>query len=731
VRTELRPLDVTVRPGALTVIEVEVGNTADVIDGVTARVEGIDPSWVHLPTPVLSLFPDSTGVLPVHVRFPPTTVVGDYLVVITVESTIDATRRSTHDLWLHVDPVEAASLRLRPSVVTAGSSGRFGAIVANEGNVQIDFTMSALDETRVLDTSVQPLTLTVPPGTEAVAEITVSGKRPWFGQPLARTVQVAADTPTLQLRALATFNQKPRIPRGLLTLLTLAGIIALWSFIFLFGVGLLRGQDDPAKAVAANFNEGGVQDVPLEAIGGAAAGKVTAASTGNGLALITVEAYRITSQGDYEMTASAGTADDGTYALAGLLPGRYKLRYTAAGFDELWYPAGAASAMGEEVEVEPRDEVDALDVAMTGQPGRVSGSIDLPESAVPGAPVTVTIQEVPQPPSDPNAPVPPPPAPIQQVTTDGQIAFDGLRTPGTYRFTIEAEGFAPQQFTQVLDGGADTVLNTVKLGAATGSLSGTVRGSDGLPLGNVEVTVTSGDIEKQATTPTSGNVGTYVIDGLDTPRTYVITFSREGFSGQTIALDLPAGAARTGVDAVLTGGTGTVTGEVTGPDGLPLGGVQVVVSAGDFSAQTATLTTGGAGAGAGSYTVADVPTPGMYTVTFSLDGYQPETRQVGFITPTTVTGVSVQLRRADAAITGTVSGGGRPLAGATVELTDGETTRNTATAATPAGGYVFANVPPGSYTLTVSAPGFQRSIVLLVANPGDTVVRDVTLAAGG
>ena len=33
-RTELRPLDVAVRPGGLTVIEVEVGNTADVIDGV-------------------------------------------------------------------------------------------------------------------------------------------------------------------------------------------------------------------------------------------------------------------------------------------------------------------------------------------------------------------------------------------------------------------------------------------------------------------------------------------------------------------------------------------------------------------------------------------------------------------------------------------------------------------------------------------------------------------------
>ena len=729
-RTELRPLDVAVQPGGLTVIEIEVGNTADVIDGVTARVEGIDPSWVYLPQPVLSLFPDSTGVLPVHVRFPKTTVVGDYLVVITVESTIDATRRSTHDLWLHVDPVEAASLRLRPSAVTAGSRGMFGAIVANEGNVAIDFTMSALDETRVLDTSVQPLTLTVPPGSEGVAEVVVSRNRPWFGQPQSRAVQIAATTPTLQLQAVGTFTQKPRIPRGVLTALLLAGIIALWAFIFLVGVDLIRGQGEPHKVAAADINRGGAQDVPLEAIAGSALGKVTAASTGNGLARITVEAYRMRSQGEPEMTASAGTADDGTYTLAGLLPGDYKLRFSAEGFDERWYPDAATADAGEVVEVRPTREVKDLDVALVGLPGRLTGSVDLPEAAAPGTPMTVTLQEVPQPPSDPAAPVPPPPPPVSQQTTDGQISFDGLVTPATYRITIEAEGFAPQQFTQVLGGGSDTVLNTVRLGAATGSIAGTVRDPGGAPLGNVLVHVTSGDIVRDATTPTSGNVGTFLIDGLETPRTYVVTFTREGFSDQTIALDLAAGAARTGVDGVLTGGTGTITGTVTGPDGAPLGGVDVVVSAGEFSAEAATLTTGGGGAGVGSYAVSDIPTPGVYTVTFSLEGYLSETRQVGFITPTTVPDVSVQLRRADASIRGTVTGGGAAIAGATVELSDGKTTRKTTTASNPNGGYVFNGVAPGSYTLTVTAPNFRRTVVLVSANAGDAITRDIDLPAG-
>ena len=177
---------------------------------------------------------------------------------------------------------------------------------------------------------------------------------------------------------MATFNQRPRIPRGLLTLAILAGIVALWASVFLFGVGLLRQGNDPAKAVAANFNSGGVQDVPLAAVAGSALGKVTAQSTGEGLALITVEAYRVRSDGQTELSGSAGTAEDGTYTLASLLPGTYKLRFTAEGYDELWYPAAATEAEAGEIELAPTGEVDGIDVTMVGKPGAVVGTVELP-----------------------------------------------------------------------------------------------------------------------------------------------------------------------------------------------------------------------------------------------------------------------------------------------------------------------------------------------------------------
>jgi hypothetical protein len=738
VRTELRPLELPVTPGEVTVIEIEVANTSDVIDGITARVEGLDPSWVHLPLPVLSLFPDSTGVLPVHVRFPPTTVVGDYLVVVHIESTIDPTRSSTHDLWLHVDPVEAATLQLRPSVMTKGKSATFAAIVTNSGNVSTDFTMIALDETRVLDCVTEPLTLTVPPSAEASAQVRVRGPRPWFGQPTPRTVLVTAESQMVKLRELATFNQKPRIPRGLLTLALLAGIVALWATIFLVGADLLRQDPAPTKSVAPNFNEGGVQSVPVAAVAGSVLGKVTAETTGEGVARITVEAHRVLPGRTTEVTGSAATAEDGTYALASLLPGTYKLRFAAEGFDELWYPAAASAAGAGEISLDPQGAVEDLNVTLVGKPGALLGTVLLPDSAEPGQTVTVTLTQLVEE-ADSAAPAPadgaaePEPArrprPIRQETT-GEVAFQDLVTPATYRIRVEAAGFAPQIFEETLAGGETRVLNTVRLGAAAGSITGTVLSSTGAPLGNVEVTAKSGEFEKKATTPTAGNVGQFVLDGLETPRTYVLTFTRRGFSSETVALDLRAGENRTGVEARLTGGTGTVSGDVTDANGNPLGGVEVTVTRGQFLATTATLTTTGPGAGVGSYRVADLPTPGIYAVTFSAAGFVNETRQVTFLAPGEQPGISVSLRPSTATIGGTVRGPGGGLAGVTVELSDGTTTRTTVTASAPRGGYTFTAVAPGSYTLTFRGIDVNTRIVLVRAAAGEAVIQDVELTAG-
>jgi hypothetical protein len=311
------------------------------------------------------------------------------------------------------------------------------------------------------------------------------------------------------------------------------------------------------------------------------------------------------------------------------------------------------------------------------------------------------------------------------VQTTGDLRVSGLATPATYHVTVAAVGFSTQEFDETLAGGQTKVLNTVRLGAADGSVSGLVTDASGAPLGDVAIVVRSGQFEKETTTPTAGNVGAFTVDGLETPRTYVVTFTKAGFSSKTVALDLLAGEGRGGVNAQLIGGTGVVTGTVSGVDGKPLGGVTVTVARGEFTAGTATLTTGTPGV----FTVTDIPTPGTYTVTFSLIGFLDETRQVVFTTPGAQPGVDVTMRPSDATVSGTVTSGGAGLGEASIELSDGKNVRTTVTATSPAGSFTFGNVVAGTYTLKVSRTNFQTRVVLVRVRAGDAIVETIDLPA--
>ncbi len=721
-RTSLDTQRLVVRPGTPATLEIDVVNTTDVIDGVTAAVYGIDAAWVRLATPVVTLFPQSVGRLTLTFDVPTACPAGDSMVLVRVLSTVDPERQEEHDVWLTVEPVEAATLELRPSLVNGGSEAEIRAVVTNVGNVATEFAVSAVEPTRVVECHTSPPTVLIPPGEAHEVLVYARGQRPWFGHSAARSLEVTAVSPTITLTESARFNQRPRIPRGVVTALILAAIVALWATIFLFVIDMLRSDPAAAKAVPANWNEGGARDVSLVDIAGTMTGQVTAASTGDGLARVTVEAHRVVRAADgsetTELTGSAATADDGTYTLGALLPGTYRLRFSADGFDPVWYPA----AEGDTVKIAPRDEIADLDVTLTGQPGALSGRIAAPEGADPSAPATLTLTLVPENPEDA---VPPPVV----IETTGDFTIPDLVTPATYRMRIERPGFDPEEFEIELGGGKSTVVDTAQLAAADGSIAGVVVDGAGEPLGGVTVTLRSGAEERTVATPTTGNVGSFVLDGLETPRTYVLTFELDGYSGATIALDLAGGEERTGLRATLVGGLGTVRGTVTDASGQPLGGVTVTVARNDFTASTSTLTSGSGPNGAGAYTISELPVPGIYTVTFSREGFISETRRVAFVAAGEQTGIDAVLRSATGVVRGAVTVDGVGRAGLVVELSDGGTQRRTQTASAPAGAFEFIGIQPGSYTLTISGIGVQQRVVVVDVSAGAVTTRDVAVGA--
>ncbi len=726
-RTELGVTHLSVDPGSPARIEIEVTNVSEVIDGVTAIVDGIDQTWIRFDSPVVSLFPGVTTTIGFTIDLPPTCPAGDYLVVVRVVSTIDPERQTVHDFWISVAAVVGFGLELRPRVITAGSSAAIEATIVNEGNVDAPVFVTAIDRTREADCVVEPPEVVVPEGGEARVGIQMRGPRPWFGQAPIRTIVVTAIHDDVEVEELATFTQKPRIARGVVTALILAGIVALWATIFLLVVAALGSGDDPAKATATDFNTGGAANVALAAIAGTTEGQVFASTTGEGIPRITVEAFRVRQTGELLASGSAATDDDGAYSLSSLIPGTYVLRFSAEGYDDIWYPSGASAEEAAAIPVGPTETVSGLDVVLTGEPGAFVGAITVPETvqAAPTLTVTATLLDGDgDPDADGDAA-----GDVATFTqqTEADIRLEGLPTPGTYRIRVEGADFEPQVFEESLEGGEVKVLNTVRMGAALGSISGVAVDADGQPLGNVVVTVSGGDVEREVTTPTSGNVGQFQVIGLETPNTYVLTFELDGYSGQTIALDVLAGEDRTGITALLIGGLGSVSGTVRDTDGNPLGDVDVAVAGNEFEASTTTLTAGDDGGGVGSYSISGIPVPGVYTLTFDADGFVAETLEVGFLAAGPAPPTDVVLRSDVGEISGTVSGGGIPLGDVRVELSDGVAVRSTSTATAPAGAFRFDTVVPGTYTLRVEAEGFAERVVLVRVAEGEAIGRDIDL----
>ena len=725
-RTAVATSHLRVTPGKPVLLDVDVTNTSDIIDGVTATIQGLDPSWVSLVVPVISLFPETSSTLSLRIELPTNCLAGEYLVSVCVVSIIDPGRFSEHEFWLSVEPLLAASVVLHPQVVIGGSHAVFQAAVANEGNITADLVINTLDESRLVNCVAYPATISVPAGETHSVEIHVDGKRPWFGQPVSHSIGIDVSGGDLSLPALATFTQKPRIPRGALTILILVLIVALWATIFLVVISALRDDAAPTKSVATDFNNGGSDNVDLAAVAVTMSGQVTAKSTGAPLPLITVEALRVKPSGDEEPSGSAGTDDDGAFELEALLPGTYKLRFTADGFDELWYPAAADSGSAEILSVNPSAPAEDLNVVLVGKPGSAIGQIVAPENRGSAADITLTVTQVLD---DPIEGAPLPDAVQVPVDPTGNFSVAGLVTPATYRLRVEATGFDPFEFDETVAAGQDVVLNTITLGAAAGGFTGTVVSSSGSPLGGVEVVARSGDFEKSTTTPTSGAVGSFTLDALETPRTYTLTLTLAGYSDQTIAVDLGSGETRL-VAVTMEGGTAPMSGLVTATDGTPLDGVAVEVGCGEYQASTATLTASGADGQAGTYFVAEVPTPSSCTITFSSTDYISQTIRADVPGPGVITALDAVMPKASGIVEGTVFSNSSATSDVIVELSSGAEPRSTVTATSPAGAYRFSNVEPGDYTLTFRKAGLTTRVAIVTIVPDTLTTYNVELPAG-
>ena len=727
-------------------VELEVTNDRSVIDAALAAVEAAPGlEWTAEPSR-LPLFPEATGRIRLELRADPTFPAGAHEVRILLSSEVGGPG-GVELLAVTVEEAPAATLAVKPLVATGRRRARYRLRVENTGNIPLEVALASSDPGRAARVRFRAPTVSLGPGDVALDPLEATARRHLLGGELSHSLTLLATAGGVELEAKALFRQLPLLSRGARTALVLTAIVALWAAIFVIVLHRALASDPLKKQVPASFyasvahqvSRSSLQALPGAAspsvassragappagavpksgvvigVGGTISGSVAAASTGRGIGRINVEVVQLL-PGSAATVASVATGSNGSYSVGGLMPGRYKLRFEAQGFQSVWYPNAASEQAAKAVEVGAQQTSPHVDATISGLPGSITGVVDT--GVRPSPPVTVTVQP------EQGAATP---AATVKVSPTGTYAVSGLATPGAYDLSFTSPDYAVATATDALAGGERLIANTVTLQAANGSISGVVT-AGGAPLGGVTVTVQGGGQTFTTATPTTGPVGQFGLVNLPSPATYLLTFAKPGYGQRVIGEQLAPGRHLAGLDVKLAGGAGDISGEVLSGSGVPLGDATVTVDGAPSPTSTSTLTAGTVG----SFDLSGLATPGTYVLTVSAQGYESETLEVPLGSGGSAGNVDVRLPAALGTITGTVTTRRKvPLTGVTVSATNGTTVTTTTSTSEPPGGFLLSGLPPGAYAVDLSLTGYGSTTYLVKLQPGARAEIHVAMAGG-
>ncbi|BAN02630.1 carboxypeptidase regulatory-like domain-containing protein [Ilumatobacter coccineus] len=290
-----------------------------------------------------------------------------------------------------------------------------------------------------------------------------------------------------------------------------------------------------------------------------------------------------------------------------------------------------------------------------------------------------------------------PAPPLEAIAgVDGVWLLSDVALRQTYELSFAKAGFDTQAFViSPPDDGTPVELD-VSLEPSNGLISGRVL-DNGSPLGGVEVAISDGTLTFTTTSSTDGDVGSFAFEAVSTPGVYTLTATRDGYGTEVLQLPMDAGQQRDDVVVDMQDGVATLSGTIVNESGTRLGGVTVTASNGEITRTTNSLTDGNRG----FYSLPQLDVPGTYTVTVSLDGYLPQTRRVPL--GGSLGGVDFALVNTTSTLTGIVSSaGGGGIVGALVTLSNADLEFETSTAAeSRPGSFQVADLPPGTYTVTI------------------------------
>ncbi|MBY0090740.1 carboxypeptidase regulatory-like domain-containing protein [Priestia aryabhattai] len=394
------------------------------------------------------------------------------------------------------------------------------------------------------------------------------------------------------------------------------------------------------------------------------------------------------------------TDTNGNYRVEGLAPGEYILIAISANFQR--ESVGFIVASG---------QTNTVNVALKPNPGFISGRVTDEQTASPLDGATVQVfpaQSL---------------IPIANAVTDqnGTYKIPGL-APGEYIVVANARNYTRAAVGAIVIADQTTVAD-LQLSLNPATISGTATDEQGNPIENATVRVVDQNETVLGTALTDQN-GNYVISNLP-PGSQTIIVTAPTFSSQVSGVTLGPGTLEN-VNLGLTENPGILTGQITnGQTGEPvIGSIILVRTVGAIGLIVGFDITDENG----TYFITGLA-PGTYTVLATSFGFGISS--VGAIVQSDVTTTAnVALVPNVGAITGVITDlQGSPILGVNtqVEVFDQGGTLLKTLLAQSDGTFSVLDLPPGSYTLLVTAPDFAAQTTSAVIFSDQTTELNISL----
>lgn len=725
-RAVVEPNNVATFPGFPVEFSVTVTNALHLVDAFSVRVLGVDPAWVVVDQERLQLFPGTVGVFQVRVNLPEDFPSGRRTLTVQVLSDLAPTKPTLLTITLDIDARPRVTMAADPVLFVAGSKAQFALTVTNEGNSPTRVEFACEDPESTSTSTFDRPVLELGPGEQRSTTMRVKGKRPWFGQPTQRILNLSLIGGSPGSERSVTIAHRPRVSRLMVSFIGL--LVAASIFGIVFSRNLTSVVESTAIDPALLEQAFGSASPGAGVAPGAITGTVTARSSGDGIPGATVEVF-LADEPSLPVR-SVATDEDGAFTVDNMGTGPFRLRAVAGGFDSRWLGDVAEFVNALPVKVEPGGTVGGFEIVLGGQPATLRGGVV--GGTVVGARVEVIA------PAAATGGVEDATLAAIEVDDTGVFEFTDIPAPGEYKLRVRRIGSITTVLTLQLGAGETREGVTVQLRTGDGLIGGTVFGTDG-PLGGASVVIVSPDTEAGTLTLTSGAVGSFTVPGLLTPNSYSVNVTADGYAPQSLTVSLTSGQQLADLNVTLEPSTGSVTGRLRSALGGNLGGAPVTLTNGQTTWSTTSLTVDDPRTPdldeSGTYSLSNIPIPGVYTLTLGGGDTVPVIRNVVLIPLERNQIVDADLVGSVAVVRGTVRDQEGPAGGVTIIVSDGVNTRQVLTATSCVDGttdcvgtYRVESLAPGTYTITYRRVGSAPVSRQAVLSGGDQLVSDVTLA---